>query len=943
MKKLKGVLTAFCVCLLCLLMLTACSSELSAPAGVRLDEATLVLHWNKVSSASAYVVEIADGISYTTREHSYSLENLEPGEYVIKIRAVSYNQDVEDSETVTYHFTREEESGLEYELSANRDSYTLVGIGKANGDVVMEDYYRGKPVTAIGKAALRRCNEITSFVVGNNVTTIGDNAFYACIEMTSITLPEGLQSIGEGAFQSCTKLETIAIPDGITTVAPYTFSMCKSLREVELSPNVTGIGMYAFSDCQVMQTVTMPDKVTYVEEYAFSGCKALSQVNFSENLKTIGTYAFYTCTALKEVTFNSALEEIGYGAFTESGLTSVTLPESLITLGHYAFASCVDLESASINANLTSIGYHAFTDTAMVNNCTEDVLIVDSWVITAVTLKTDDTRTLYEIPEGVIGIANGAFYACQYIQRFKLDGVKYIGEQAFGCCSNLWEVLCGNSLLHIGRYAFYLCDKLTNVDVGNKLEYIDDYAFFMCEDLEDAGITLPRSLKQIGTGSFNGTRIFYGSSDGLVYVDDWVVGAWTNAFYFGAYVREGTRGICNYAFQYSQFLDAQLYLPDSVEIIGKGAFYKNPTVYTLNMPKNLKYIGDYAFADTYVMFAENGVTIIPEGCEYLGECAFRNCSRVATLSIPGTVKHIGNYAFMGCTALGMLMVDENDPSVVVFDATVTLHEGIESIGKRAFYGCDALRSIVLPNSLQDLGERAFYKCTSLQTIDFGTGVDEIKPYTFYNCTSLQEITIPGNIRTIGRYAFRGCTGVETITLCEGVEKVDDYAFTRCEEVKYLSIADSVAYIGSFAFRGMPHLEAIHISEFVTYVGRLAFYGANNATIYYEGTQIPETWDARWNASYRPVVLKAVLSEDNAYVISWTAYENGILNLSEYTLPTAPSKDGFVFVGWSTTQDGEAGQYAVLSDVPAGTTVYPVWNVYVEEAPEQSETTDQNEN
>ena len=82
------------------------------------------------------------------------------------------------------------------------------------------------------------------------------------------------------------------------------------------------------------------------------------------------------------------------------------------------------------------------------------------------------------------------------------------------------------------------------------------------------------------------------------------------------------------------------------------------------------------------------------------------------------------------------------------------------------------------------------------------------------------------------------------------------------------------------------------------------------------------------------------------MISWTATENGLLNVSGYAKLSAPSKIGFVFAGWGTSQDAPNWQFATLTDVPVGTTVYPVWTVYAEETPEvpeQPETPDHNEN
>jgi uncharacterized repeat protein (TIGR02543 family) len=183
--------------------------------------------------------------------------------------------------------------------------------------------------------------------------------------------------------------------------------------------------------------------------------------------------------------------------------------------------------------------------------------------------------------------------------------------------------------------------------------------------------------------------------------------------------------------------------------------------------------------------------------------------------------------------------------------------------------------------------------------------------------------------------------LKQVTLSEGVERVEDYAFVRCESVVNLAIADSVKHIGNFAFRGMTELKSVHLGANVAMIGKLAFYGAKSVTIYFEGTQLSDNWELRWNASFAPIVLDAELSEDNSYVVSWTAFEGGIVNVSQYNPLVAPTRVGYSFVGWTTTQGSADCQYTQLSEVPVGTTVYSVWSQIVEE--ETPETPEDPEN
>ncbi len=97
-------------------------------------------------------------------------------------------------------------------------------------------------------------------------------------------------------------------------------------------------------------------------------------------------------------------------------------------------------------------------------------------------------------------------------------------------------------------------------------------------------------------------------------------------------------------------------------------------------------------------------------------------------------------------------------SVIPSDGSVT------SIGERAFYNCDSLTSITIPDSVTSIGDSAFYYCTSLTSVTIGDGVTRIRDRAFYYCRSLTSITIGEGVTSIGGSAFYACSSHTSVTI-----------------------------------------------------------------------------------------------------------------------------------------------------------------------------------
>jgi hypothetical protein len=115
--------------------------------------------------------------------------------------------------------------------------------------------------------------------------------------------------------------------------------------------------------------------------------------------------------------------------------------------------------------------------------------------------------------------------------------------------------------------------------------------------------------------------------------------------------------------------------------------------------------------------------------------------------LPNSVTSIGHYAFSDCKNID----------------SITISNGLISIGNGTFVGCYSLTSIALPNSVTSIGELAFSGCKNLTSMTLSNSLKSIRDNTFYECCNLTSIILPNGLTSIGDYAFAGCENLFLIT------------------------------------------------------------------------------------------------------------------------------------------------------------------------------------
>ena len=207
---------------------------------------------------------------------------------------------------------------------------------------------------------------------------------------------------------------------------------------------------------------------------------------------------------------------------------------------------------------------------------------------------------------------------------------------------------------------------------------------------------------------------------------------------------------------------------------------------------------------------------LPDGLTSIGSSAFSYCSSLSSVTIPNSVESIRNYAFYECSSL----------------TSVTIPNSVTSIGWYAFSSCSSLTSVTIPNSVTSIGDYAFSSCSSLTSITIHESVTSIGNWAFSDCRSLTSLTIPNRVTSIGDCAFRNCSSLTSMVVEEGntiydsrdncnaiIETATNTLIAGCQST---IIPNSVTSIGKFAFSYCTFLTSLTIPNSVTSIGDYAF-------------------------------------------------------------------------------------------------------------------------
>lgn len=714
--------------------------------------------------------------------------------------------------------------------------------------------------------------------------------------ITQVIVEDGITSIGRYAFSNFKKLKNLNLGNDIKKIGSSAFVNCVSLQELNIPEQVTEIGWYAFQGCSLLKKVNLSDSVTEIGNSAFKDCALLNEVNMSDNLSTIGDEAFYNCKELRHIFFPKTLTKVGKKAFIKwiGGdallvLSDIHYPglksdwDKIDGVNYKVKREATLTEKVHFSvyhnskaATCTSPGYGGYWSC---NSCGGKGFSDKECRNNIDTLLIIEPALGHQWDDGKIVTKDGKTvleHTCKRCQSVKYEDIK----ENIEITRQGMKWLDHNSVelkFQSNIKGTYYIEKVKRGENAPKIDITQ------AGTLIEANTTVTAKVADLPEDEVDIYVCIVSESDESNY----------GTVMFQPISSERPRLIAS-TIKFGDNITA--YIEDDTII-----FSGNGTIYDTD---------DMDIGDAEDIWWGNGIDK-------------RKIKHVIFKEDGGAITRIGNY---------LLGSFENLKDV-------KLPNGLLEIGEGAFFDCNNLMNIDLPEKVR-LVERSAFSNTGISAMNWPKNATSIPDGAFVY-TNLKEFTVPEGVTEINLQAFYGCTDLIKISIPRSVTYIGSDVFANCRNLTIYGFRDSAAEAYAKA----------NTIKFVSADYKVIFKenGRTKKTEYVTEGQnaTPPTLDAKagytlsWDTDYTNI------TEDMVINAVWTKKDSGssgggttiIVTPSESTKYTVTFKDRGEVVKTEKVKSGDAAEYPFItrngyklswdkdfSKITANITVNAVWTV-----------------
>lgn len=417
------------------------------------------------------------------------------------------------------------------------------------------------------------------------------------------------------------------------------------------------------------------------------------------------------------------------------------------------------------------------------------------------------------------------------------DGVKNIGAGAF-IPGNLKDLDVGNELGQIAG-AFGM-SGIQSIEIANTVEEIGDWAFFYNTALGMTKTNDGYILTPISLPDSVqkiGKAAFYGLTRGTQYPTMRNINLGNGLIEIGK---------LNFTSKQSPWLISSEKSIPIKKWGSQNALTEVGSGHAFVFPASLKKTMDYSFKNT--TFCGGRVTITGHIMKYAFESTkYEMLPYIADRYAPDTFFSNDGHGGYGLYNLSMNTISASNTDVADGMLNTEGNTIIKSLNNN-------LTKTTIPNYIKTIGEDAFFGQSKLTSVTIPDSVTTIGRRAFMNTSALTNIEIPNSITSIGEDAFTD-SGLINLTIPGSVIDIGIEAFSSCDVLQSVNISEGVKNIGARAFSNCSGLTTVIIPNSVTAIADDGFknsgsYSLKGATTFYvKSGSFAETWAKKAQVNY----------------------------------------------------------------------------------------------